>query len=101
MPEIVACSMNESFIILRSVGIEVYVDIDQHNVEKEIYNYAKDGSKIIIYDVTTESYVETLIEKYEDHMYPIFLKLPTGRKDEDTLSELKSLVEKSIGISII
>lgn len=101
MPEIVACSMNESFIILRSVGIEVYVDIDQEKVENEISKYAKEGTKIIIFDVTTESYVESLIEKYEDEMYPIFLKLPTGIKDEDTLLELKTLVEKSIGISII
>lgn len=101
MPEIVACSTNESFIILRSVGIDVYVDDDIKNVEQKLTDYAQSGSKIIIYDAITESHVENLLEKYEDQMYPIFLKLPTGLKNEDTLSELKSLIEKSIGISII
>lgn len=101
MPEIVACSTNESFIILRSVGIDVYVDDNIKNVEQKLTDYAQSGSKIIIYDANTETHVENLLEKYEDQMYPIFLKLPTGLKNEDTLSELKSLIEKSIGISII
>lgn len=101
MPEIVACSTNESFIILRSVGIDIYVNEDLNKVEESILNYAIGGSKIIIYDAATESYVQNLLEKYEDEMYPIFLKLPTGAKDEDTLLELKSLIEKSIGISIL
>lgn len=101
MPEIVACSTNESFIILRSVGIDVYVDDNIKNVEQKLIDYAQSGSKIIIYDANTETHVENLLEKYEDQMYPIFLKLPTGLKNEDTLSELKSLIEKSIGISII
>ena len=101
MPEIVACSTNESFIILRSVGITVYVDNDLEKVKEQISKYASSGSKIIIYDAVTEMYVQTLLEKYEESMYPIFLKLPSGTKNEDTLSELKSLIEKSIGISII
>src|SRR5690554_7441574 len=86
MPEIVACSTNESFIILRSVGIDVYVDDDIKNVEQKLTVYAQSGSKIIIYDAITESHVENLLEKYEDQMYPIFLKLPTGLKNEDRRS---------------
>ena|SRR5690554_6963875 len=101
MPEIVACSRNESFIILRSVGIHVYVDDELKKVENELTKFAQSGTKIIIYDVTTEDLVKQLIEKYEEAMYPIFLKLPSGKKDEDTLSELKNLIEKSIGISVI
>ena len=101
MPEIVACSTNESFIILRSVGVTVYVDNDLKNVEEHIAKYASSDTKIIIYDAVSEAYVQTLLEKYEESMYPIFLKLPSGLKHEDTLSELKLLVEKSIGISII
>ncbi|MFA7417823.1 MAG: V-type ATP synthase subunit F [Acholeplasma sp.] len=101
MPEIVACSTNESFIILRSVGVSVYVDDNIRKVEESLTKYASSGAKIIIYDAATEEFVQTLLEKYEEAMYPIFLKLPSGRKDEDTLLELKTLIEKSIGISII
>jgi vacuolar-type H+-ATPase subunit F/Vma7 len=101
MPEIVACSTNESFIILRSVGIVVYVDENKSKVEKQLASYASSGSKIIIYDASTEDYVHQLLEKYEEQMYPIFLKLPSGAKNEDTLLELKTLIEKSIGISVI
>ncbi|WP_025725386.1 V-type ATP synthase subunit F [Acholeplasma granularum] len=101
MPEIVACSTNESFIILRSIGIEVYFDDNILNVEEKLAHYANSGAKIIIYDACTQNYVQTLLDKYEDQMYPIFLKLPSGKKNEDTLLEIKTLIEKSIGISIL
>lgn len=101
MSEIIACSTNDSFMILRSVGIDVFTDNSVEVVNEYIKNGIKEGAKIIIYDAFNEDFVQSILDKYEESLYPIFLKLPTGIKSEDTLLEIKKMIEKSIGISII
>lgn len=100
MHDIVAFSTSPSFTMLNAVGIKVYFDQDEV-LKKQIIDILKTDVKIIIYDFKLELFVEGLIEKYDDRLYPIFLKLPTGDFGEDTLKELKIMIEKSIGISII
>ncbi len=101
MAEILAVSKNESFIIFRSIGIDVVIDESLDVLQSSVKEAILNGAKIIIYDYESESFINSLLEKYDDKMYPIFLKLPTGKKNEDTLKELKTMIEKSIGISII
>jgi|SRR5690606_3357966 len=100
MADMMAFSTNLAFTSLNSVGIKVFHDTKE-NLEKAMLEALQNDVKIIIYDYEMENFVQGLIEKYDDKMYPIFLKLPVGGKHEDTLKELKTMIEKSIGISII
>lgn len=101
MKEIIAVTKNDSFMILRSVGIDVFI-VDKEEEYKEIIKEAVNNqTKIIIYDSESSMYLEEIIEKYDDNLYPIFLKLPTNIDSNDTLVELKTMIEKSIGISVI
>lgn len=101
MSDIIAVSKNESFIILKSVGIKVVIDDSLDILQNAVKTSILEGVRIIIYDQSSEIFMNPLLEKYDEKMYPIFLKLPTGIKNEDTLKELKTMIEKSIGISII
>lgn len=101
MPNIIAVTKNENFMILASVGVEVYICENQEEMEKHFRDALKSQTKIIIYDAEGEDLVSGIIEDYDDNLYPIFLKLPSGGKNEDMLLELKNMIEKSLGISVI
>lgn len=101
MKDVIAVTKNESFMILRSVGIEVYILENEEAFKEMIKQAVNNQTKIIIYDSESSLYVKELIEKYDENLYPIFLKLPTNIDSNDTLVELKNMIEKSIGISVI
>src|SRR5690606_25907506 len=101
MADIVAFSKHEGIMILQSVGIETHIIDDLDLLKQEMIKKAETDAKIIIYTAEAESFISTVLEKYDDKLYPIFLKLPMGKDHEDTLLELKVMIEKSIGISII
>ena len=100
MSDMMAFSSNLAFMSLSSIGVEVIHDTKEH-LEKAVLAALESNVKIVIYDYELEDFVLSIMEKYDDKMYPIFLKLPSGQADEDTLKELKTMIEKSIGISII
>ena len=100
MKDIKAISTNSSFLVLTSIGIDVEI-VQKEELKKAFQKSVKDDFKIVIYDKTGEEILNEMLDKYDESLYPIFLKLPTGLQDEDTLLELKRIIEKSIGISII
>jgi vacuolar-type H+-ATPase subunit F/Vma7 len=100
MKDIKAISTNSSFLVLTSIGIDVEI-VQKEELKKAFQKSVKDDFKIVIYDKTGEEILNEMLDKYDESLYPIFLKLPTGLEDEDTLLELKRIIEKSIGISII
>lgn len=101
MKEIIALTLNESFMILRSIGIDVYLLENQEDFKVYVKKAITDQTKIIIYDSESSEFMDELIEKYDDNLYPIFLKLPSNIDSNDSLLELKIMIEKSIGISVI
>ncbi len=101
MAEIKAFSKHDGMMILSSVGIDVEIITDLDLLQKAMIHAAESDTKVIIYSAEAESFMQNLLEKYDDRLYPIFLKLPMGKHHEDTLKELKVMIEKSIGISII
>lgn len=101
MLEIYAITLNENFKILASVGVEVLIGKNEEDLANKFQEVFKKTPKIIIYDLHGEKIVQEIIENHDENIYPIFLKLPTGVKHEDVLSELKALIEKSIGISVL
>lgn len=101
MADIRAFSKHEGMMILRSVGIDVEIIDDLDLLKMAMIKAADSNTKVIIYSNDAESFMQSILEKYDDHLYPIFLKLPMGTNHEDTLRELKVMIEKSIGISII
>jgi vacuolar-type H+-ATPase subunit F/Vma7 len=100
MKDIKAISTNSSFLVLTSIGIDVEI-VQKEELKQAFQKSVKDDFKIVIYDKTGEEILNEMLDKYDESLYPIFLKLPTGLEDEDTLLELKRIIEKSIGISII
>lgn len=100
MKDIKAISTNSSFLVLTSIGIDVEI-VQKEELKKAFQKSVKDDFKIVIYDKTGEEILNEMLDKYDESLYPIFLKLPTGLEDEDTLLELKRIIERSIGISII
>ncbi|WP_026399759.1 V-type ATP synthase subunit F [Acholeplasma equifetale] len=100
MKDIKAISTNSSFLVLTSIGIDVEI-VQKEELKKAFQKSVKDDFKIVIYDKTGEEILNEMLDRYDESLYPIFLKLPTGLEDEDTLLELKRIIEKSIGISII
>lgn len=101
MKEIIALTKNESFMILRSIGIDVVILNDENEFKNAVKDAVLNQTKIIIYDSESTEFMQELIEKYDDNLYPIFLKLPSSIDSNDTLLELKVMIEKSIGISVI
>lgn len=100
MKDIKAISTNSSFLVLTSIGIDVEI-VQKEELKQAFQKSVNDDFKIVIYDKTGEEILNEMLDKYDESLYPIFLKLPTGLEDEDTLLELKRIIEKSIGISII
>lgn len=100
MTDIQVISTNHSFVILASAGIKVHI-VEPNELEETFKQVIEEKAKIIIYESSAEAVVLKLMDKEEESLYPIYLKMPTGDPGEDTLSELKNLIEKSIGISII
>lgn len=100
MKDIKAISTNSSFLVLTSIGIDVEI-VQKEELKQAFQKSVKDDFKIVIYDKTGEEILNEMLDRYDESLYPIFLKLPTGLEDEDTLLELKRIIEKSIGISII
>lgn len=101
MREIIALTRNDSFMILQSIGISVKVLDTMDDFKQAVKEAVTNQTKIIIYDSESSEYIKELIEKYDENLYPIFLKLPSKLDSEDSLLELKTLIEKSIGISVI
>lgn len=101
MKEIIALAKNPNFMILQSVGIEVHILDQEEDFKQIVKESVQHQTKIIIYDTESSLFVDPLIEKYDESLYPVFLKLPTDINNEDTLLELKKMIEKSIGISVI
>lgn len=101
MKEIIAIAKNPNFMILQSVGIEVYILDLEEDFKQKIKQAVSQQTKIIIYDTESSLIIDPLIEKYDESLYPVFLKLPTDINNEDTLLELKKMIEKSLGISVI
>ncbi|VEU82014.1 V-type ATP synthase subunit F [Acholeplasma hippikon] len=101
MREIIALTKNDSFMILQSIGIEVSVLTSVEEFKKKVKQAVQNQTKIIIYDSESSDIMNELIAKYDENLYPIFLKLPSNIHSEDSLLELKLMIEKSIGISVI
>lgn len=101
MREIIALTRNDSFMILQSIGINVTVLESIDDFKQAVKEAVANQTKIIIYDSESSEFLKELIEKYDENLYPIFLKLPSNINSEDSLLEIKTLVEKSIGISVI
>lgn len=104
MPEqisIAALGTDESIQIYNSVGFKTYYSEDFQKIDKKIYEFYKEGCKIIF--VTEKIYInitETL-EKYRQMTYPIILPLPLDNVNSGIgMNKIKANVEKAIGINI-
>lgn len=98
---VAAIGTNESIAIYNSVGFKTFFSTDYHLIDKKIFEFYKEGCKVIF--VTEEVYmnISETLEKYAYNTYPIILPLPLDNVNSGLgMNMIRKNVEKAIGIDI-
>ncbi len=90
----------ERGLIFNTLGFKVIVDWDLDKIDEEIYNLVSDNYLIIFLDDELFLKTQTIRNKYQHDVYPLFTPIPLKEGKSLGLEQIYENIEKAIGFNI-